>query len=326
MDALPHGGAGFPRRWRGQPPPGASLGALAWGQRGGLPLPLLQGPPVIDQLIDPTIAQAGRSGPARWWRSGDQAFGELDLPDVTHDLADAARHAYGALFRALEDSGCPHPLRLWNYLPRINADGGGLERYQQFNVGRQLAFLDAGRPAFEGAPAACALGRPDGGLSLRFLAGTAAPRPLENPRQVPAWRYSRRFGPRSPTFSRAALAPLGEGRVALWVSGTASIVGEDSCHAGDLAAQVKETVANLRAVLAAANAALRPASGHPGLSLPGMSFTAYVRHAADGAAALAHFAESLGAEPDCVLLQADICRAELLVEIEAHGTAPGGLS
>ncbi len=114
--------------------------------------------------------------------------------------------------------------------------------------------------------------------------------------------------------------------MALWVSGTASIVGEESRHLGDLAAQVHETVANLQAVLAVANAALRPAAGHVGLQLPELAFTVYVRHAADGPAALAHFAQALGAEPDCVLLQADICRAELLVEIEAHGAVPGVLA
>jgi hypothetical protein len=315
-----------PRRLRGPALAGPWPGALPWGLPGGLPLPLLAGEPAVDQLLDPQALQAGHSGPVRWWRSGDLAFGELDLPDSAQDLAEAARQAYAALFRALDDTGCPHPWRLWNYLPRINADGGGLERYRQFNIGRQKAFLEAGRPAFEGAPAACALGRPDGGLSLRFLAGTRAPRPLENPRQVPAWRYSTRFGPRSPTFSRAALAPLPQGQVALWVSGTASIVGEESCHLGDLGAQVRETVANLQAVLAVANAALVPAPGHPGLRLPELAFTVYVRHAADGAAALALFAEALGAEPDCVLLQADVCRAELLVEIEAHGAAPGVLA
>lgn len=315
-----------PWRLRGPASNGPWPGALAWGQSGSLPLPLLAGEPVLDQLLDPQALQAGRSGPVRWWRSGEHAFGELDLPDSEHHLAEAARQAYDALFRALDDCGCPHPLRLWNYLPRINADGGGLERYRQFNIGRQQAFLNAGRSAFDGAPAACAVGRPDGALSLRFLAGTRAPRPLENPRQVPAWRYSARFGPRSPTFSRAALAPLAGGQVALWVSGTASIVGEESRHLGDLAAQVCETVANLRAVLAVANAALRPPPGQPGLRLAELAFTAYVRRARDGAAVLSSFAEALGAEPDCVLLQADICRAELLVEIEAHGTAHGVLA
>ena len=315
-----------PWRLRGPATAGPWPGALAWGLPGGLPLPLLTGEPVLDQLLDPRALQAGHSGPVRWWRGGEQVFGELDLPDTEDRLAEAARQAYAALFTALDDCGCPHPLRLWNYLPRINADGGGLERYRQFNIGRQQAFLDAGRAAFEGAPAACALGRPDGGLSLRFLASARAPRPLENPRQVPAWRYSERFGPRSPTFSRAALAPLAGGQVALWVSGTASIVGEESRHPGDLGAQVRETVANLRAVLAVANAALRRAPGQPGLSLHELAFTAYVRRAQDGAAVQSHFAEALGAEPDCVLLQADICRAELLVEIEAHGTAPGELA
>jgi chorismate lyase/3-hydroxybenzoate synthase len=314
--------------WRLRRPASAGPwpGALAWGLPGGLPLPLLSGDPALDQLLDPRALQPGRSGPVRWWRSGEQVFGELDLPDSEHHLAEAARQAYEALFSALQDSGCPHPLRLWNYLPRINADSGGLERYRQFNIGRQQAFLGAGQSAFEGAPAACALGRPDGGLSLRFLAGTRAPRALENPRQVPAWRYSERFGPRSPSFSRAALVPVAGGEVALWVSGTASIVGEETRHPGDLAAQVSEIIDNLRAVLDVANAALRPAPGHPGLRLPELAFTAYVRHARDGSAALSRFAEALGAEPDCVLLQADICRSDLLVEIEAHGTAPGVLA
>jgi chorismate lyase / 3-hydroxybenzoate synthase len=312
---------------------GTRPGALGWGLAGGLPLPLLDGGPALDVLLGPGPVRVGHSGAVRWWRVGDWAFGELELPDAVDELAAAAHQAYRALFEALDTSGCPHPLRLWNYLPRINADGGGLERYRQFNIGRQRAFLEAGRPAFEGAPAACALGRPDGGLSLRFLAGVNAPRPLENPRQVPAWRYSSRFGPRSPTFSRAALSALGPRpgaaeppQVVLWVSGTASIVGEDSCHPGDLAAQVAETVTNLRALIAAANAALRPAAGSAGFVLEELDFTLYVRHAADAAAAQAHFARALGAVPDCVTLQADICRAELLVEIEAHGGTAGVLA
>jgi chorismate lyase/3-hydroxybenzoate synthase len=324
-----------PQRLRGvrlSAPPRA--GALTWGLGGCLPLPLLGGGPTIDLLLDPQGLRSGRSGPVQWWRSGDWAFGKLDLPDGAEGLAEAAQQAYGALFQALHDSGCPHPLRLWNYLPRINADGGGLERYRQFNIGRQQAFLDAGRPAFEGAPAACAVGRPDGGLSLRFLAGTRAPRPLENPRQVPAWRYSARFGPRSPTFSRAALVPMTAGRLAMWVSGTASIVGEASCHAGDLKAQVIETVSNLQALLAAAHSAalapgLRRETSNPParpFELQDLSYTMYLRHTGDAAAARTHFAHALGTEPDCVQLQADICRAELLVEIEAHGVAIGALA
>jgi chorismate lyase / 3-hydroxybenzoate synthase len=323
------GGFRWQRAAAALPPPAGAFGRLAWGAGSGVPLALLAGPATIDWLLGDATCHAGQTGPVRWWTSGDWAFGELDLPDVEQGLAEAARAAYAALFEALDACGRPHPLRLWNYLPRINVEAQGLERYRQFNIGRQQAFVDAGRPAFEGAPAACALGRPDGGLSLRFLSGRQPGLALENPRQVPAWRYSTQFGPRSPTFSRAALADAGAGGTALLVSGTAAIVGERSLHTDDLVAQVNETVANLRAVVEVANGTLatrcrsQPAATQPvapgHFDLPSLAFTIYVRHAADAEAALVAFARALGTRPDAVVLQADICRAELLVEIEAHG-------
>jgi len=238
-------------------------------------------------------------------------------------LEQTTYRAYRDVFAALEDCGCPQLLRLWNYLPRINADGGGLERYRQFNIGRQQAFLDARRDPFEGSPAACALGTAGatpGGLSIRFLAGRVAPKPVENPRQVSAYRYSRTYGPRAPTFSRAALADAGGGQLALLVSGTASIVGEHTVHPGDVVAQTQETLRNLQAVIA---------NAHRGCSarytLADLQPTVYVRHAADAvvvAQVLAQ-AEPAWRDPPCV--QADICRADLLVEIEAHAFAPGAL-
>ena len=133
-------------------------------------------------------------------------------PSKSSGLAALAQRAYRDLFEALEQTGCAHLLRVWNYLPQINADGGGLERYRQFNAGRQQAFIEAGQAAFEGAPAACALGIHQGALCIRFLAGRVAPLPIENPRQVSAYRYPPTYGPRAPTFSRAALAETGRRR------------------------------------------------------------------------------------------------------------------
>ena len=266
----------------------------------------------------------GRSGAVSWQAQGDWAFGQLDIPDADSDLAETARRAYGDVFAALQACGRPHVLRLWNYLPRINADGGGLERYRQFNIGRQQAFIDAGRDAFEGAPAACALGTTGaqaGGLAIRFLAGRQPARPVENPRQVPAYRYSAVHGPRAPTFSRAALADAGGGRVLLFISGTASIVGERSLHPGDVLAQTEETLRNLQAVL---DAAMAMCSAR--YTLASLQSTVYVRHAEHAGAVLALWAAAVpgGPAPRCV--QADICRAELLVEIEAHAFAPGALA
>jgi chorismate lyase / 3-hydroxybenzoate synthase len=320
-----------PAAWQAQAA-AVALGGLGWGAAvaavaglAALDVPVLspQGPRV-DAWLGSGPLHRGRTGAVAWQADADWVFGQVDTPEADADLAGTTRRAYADVFAALRDSGRPHLLRLWNYLPRINADGGGLERYRQFNIGRQQAFIAAGHDAFESAPAACALGTPGGGLGIRFLAGRTAPRPIENPRQVPAWRYSPAFGPRSPTFSRAALADAGGGQLALFVSGTASIVGEDSVHAGDVRAQVHETLLNLQAVLDAA-AALCTAT----FTLAELCCVVYVRHAADAAAVRKAFAAGVGAlapaAVQAVVLQADICRADLLVEIEGHGFAKGVL-
>ena len=55
-----------------------------------------------------------------------------------------------------------------------------------------------------------------------------------------------------------------------------------------------------------------------------MSYRVYVRHAADVDRVAAVLATQLGATADLVFVQADICRADLLLEIEAtaiHATA-----
>jgi hypothetical protein len=119
--------------------------------------------------------ESGTTGIARWRTDGHWLLGAIDLDEAAEKqgLAELAHRAYRDLFKTLEQAGTPHLQRIWNYLPQINADGGGLERYRQFNLGRQEAFFEAGRAAFEGAPAACALGIHQGMLSIRFLAGQA---------------------------------------------------------------------------------------------------------------------------------------------------------
>ncbi len=233
-------------------------------------------------------------------------LGSLDVEDGGA-IESAAREAYARILAALAQRPGIRLLRLWNYIPRIHDEEAGLERYRAFNSGRQQAFIEAGVPAFEGSPAACALGRPDGPLSIRFLAAPIAARMLENPRQTPAWRYDRRYGPRSPTFSRGLVAgKQGDGQVLL-VSGTASIVGQDTVHPGDVAAQTEETLKNLTAVCTAAG---------NGFALPSLAATVYLRHPADRP-----LVEPLLARAGLRVthwLQADICRRDLLIEIEGH--------
>ncbi|WP_076997149.1 hypothetical protein [Variovorax sp. KK3] len=311
----------------------APFGALGYGAPGNLAwMPTVNARVISDAgaMADVWHAsehvESGTSGVVRWRCDGHWLLGAIDLDEAAEGagLTELAHRAYHDLFRSLQQTGCTHLLRIWNYLPRINADGGGLERYRQFNLGRQQAFVEAGQAAFEGAPAACALGIHQGALCIRFLAGRSAPMPLENPRQVSAYHYPPTYGPRSPTFSRAALAEIGGGDVALFISGTASIVGHESVHHGDVRAQTEETLRNLEAVIGAANERCSAR-----FSLDAIDAVVYVRHVADAPVVRDILARRLGAGSrtmrHAVYLEADICRQDLLVEIEAHAVAGGAL-
>ncbi len=226
-------------------------------------------------------------------------------------LQRATEQAYERLFRLLDEQGYPYLWRVWNYLADINVEEGGLERYRQFNVGRQLAYEKCGRAVGGYASAACALGTAAGPLTVAVMAGKTAPVLLENPRQVRACDYPSVYGPRSPVFSRAALAKL-PGQELLFISGTASIVGHRTMHVGDVAAQTRETLANIAAVLQEAN---RVAPGLP-FTLSQLSYRTYIRHAADLDAVRAEVQRQVGGA-QVQYVQADVCRSDLLVEIEA---------
>ncbi len=269
---------------------------------------------------------AGHSEGIAWRRSGAVLYGVIELAEAdfsgTGDcspLQAASQEAYARIFRLLATQGLPHLWRVWNYFADINGESHSLERYRQFNIGRQDAFLDFARGATGNVPAACAIGLAGGPLNIAFMAGEQPATAIENPRQISAYDYPADYGPRSPTFSRAVLAAP-PGQEILFVSGTASIVGHSTVHAGDAAAQCREVLANIESVLAAANRHCHSAAFTPGE----MSYRVYVRHVADLDRVAAVLATQLGAAADLVLMQADICRADLLLEIEAtaiHTTA-----
>jgi chorismate lyase / 3-hydroxybenzoate synthase len=254
--------------------------------------------------------------------SDDLLFGSLNIAEQAIDahneagaLQRATEIAYQEIFDVLNETGHRHLIRVWNYLPEINAQAGGDERYRHFNSARQMAFRKSGRATMGAVPAACALGSPPGSpLSIYFLAARRPPKMIENPRQTSAYHYPPKFGRHSPIFSRACVwGESGSGR--LFVSGTASIVGHETIHRGDVIAQTRETMLNIGALLEEAN---RIVDGGR-YSLNGLKFKVYVREAADLPAIEATLSELLNPAASIVYLQADVCREDLLVEIEAVG-------
>ncbi len=291
---------------------------------GDASLPLLHpGGPVADLWCASALAPVRQRGPVRYADGGHWLHGSVEIDDRRTDggLRAAAQQAYAAIFEVLADSTCPHLLRLWNYVPDINVDDGPGERYRQFNAGRQQAFMDARYSAFAGAPSACALGSAAGVLRVQFLAGRNTPLAIENPLQVSAYHYPIDYGPISPTFSRAAVADAGGGRHVLFISGTASIVGHASVHVGDVQRQTQQTLDHIDALCSEATRR----SGT--VFEPGeLACTIYLRHAEDLPVVRDLFERHTGparrAAAEALYVRADVCRAELLVEIEAYGFTP----
>lgn len=254
------------------------------------------------------------------YRHGDGAlFGVIALPESRLAplpgkplLQQAAESAYRQIFGLLDSLGYPYLYRFWNYIADINAMSLGMERYQQFNIGRQDAFLAHNRGVLGNAPAACALGMKEGSLGIAFIAGKTPPLNIENPRQISACQYPRQYGPRSPTFSRATLVPIGQEAV-LFISGTASIVGHETVHREDAVMQAREAMANIKAVLDEANRQ----SPDCEFELADLNYRVYIRRPADLALVRAELVRIVGGQCNAIYLQADICRTDLLLEIEA---------
>lgn len=297
----------------------------------GFDAPLLHEAWLLNPLSDDM--QEGYGESIAWRRTGNLLYGvielaEADFFDAAHaamaPLQLASAEAYRRIFRLLDAQQLPQLWRVWNYVADINRETHGLERYRQFNIGRQEAWREFDRAVVGNVPAACAIGLPAGAperVSIAFLAGDVPVIPIENPRQVSAYHYPVDYGPCSPTFSRAALASV-NGQEVLFISGTASIVGHQTLHAGDVRAQCDETLANIGAVLDEAN---RHARSSP-FTLASLSYRVYVRHPSDFAPIQARLHEVLGQGVEIVYLQADICRADLLLEIEAHGIHAVGVA
>ena len=250
----------------------------------------------------------------RWAEDGALQFGAIELDEGAAGLETASAEAYARISEFVRRRGYPHLLRIWNYLDAITEGEGDAERYRRFCVGR-AAGLDLDTTQL---PAATAIGRCDGVRTLQvyWLAARLPGLPLENPRQVSAYRYPRVYGPQAPSFARAMLPP--GTAMPLLLSGTASVVGHESRHHDCLESQLAETFANFDSLIDAARTRRPALPPHFG---PGSRIKVYVRDQAD----LPTVAAALDAQvPDAprIVLHAAICRRELQVEIDGFHGAP----
>lgn len=224
-------------------------------------------------------------------------------------------------------------VRTWLYLGDIVGAEGESQRYKELNRAR-AEFYDGIKflaryvaPAYNGAvyPASTGIGARGREVTMGSIA-IATERddirllPLENPLQTPAFRYGLRHGPHSPRFSRA-MAIVGREACAIVVSGTASIVASETFALSDPAAQTQRTLDNIAALIAPNNFA-RYGVENVGATLDDLVLArVYVKRPQDYPAARDVCDERLGELP-AVFAIADVCRPELLVEIEGVAVVP----
>lgn len=244
------------------------------------------------------VKQLGAGGLVETWPAGpDVMFGAVSVHDG-FALEATARDVYAQLIAEVRAAGFPYFVRMWNHVGSINGFDDGRERYQLFCAGRHDAFVSAGYHHDVDLPAASAVGMPGRGLVTYFMAAREAGVQVENPRQIAAYHYPPQYGVKSPSFSRATIW-----KDTVYVSGTASVVGHATIHEGDVAAQLEETLRNIEIVLA-----------RTGRSLADVTIAkTYVRNRSDLDAIAASLSQVF---PANLYLLSDICRADLLLEIE----------
>ncbi len=268
--------------------------------------------------------RSGRTDGIAWACGGNLLFGAIEIDETAlagsaGDIEAAAELAYRKLEASIQAHGHPHLLRTWNYLADITQGDGDAERYRRFCVGRAGGIRAATGDIRPGSlPAATAIGRTDGVRSLQvyWLSAREPGMPLENPRQVSAYRYPRQYGPQPPSFARAMLPPRGSA-MPLFLSGTAAVVGHETRHAESIAGQLDETLANFDSLIATARTHCPEL---PARFDAGSRLKVYVRDPDEIAVVERLLAERLGADVPFIVLHAAICRRDLRMEIDGvHG-------
>lgn len=244
--------------------------------------------------------------------NAERAFITFEVANAEQLSDDAfcqvTQQVYALLIEQARELRLPHPVRLWNWIPDIHHKTCNGDRYMSFNLGRFRAMQDWFGPDLSTrVPAASGVGSANGMLLVAALLADEPGRQIENPLQVPAYRYSERFGRMPPCFARAT-----RWKDQLFIAGTAAVVGEESQFQGEFERQLDITLQHLQRML---ERGFEPDIGRF------TSFRVYLPqqpHRSPRAEAVRKALKEL-ADVTVEIVSADLCRAELLVEIEAVG-------
>ncbi len=243
------------------------------------------------------------------------------------ELQELTYEAYKIFFSLIAHGALPKSIiRMWNFVPcLLDHQGDSMrdsERYRQFNSGRLLAWQDHSSLRLDTGsyrvPAATGIGSFDGPLVIEALLSPGQVIDIQNPRQINAYDYSLKYGTHPPVFSRATAQLTPEGAI-LFISGTASIVQEDTVHEDDPVEQVHETFRNLAALINTENLSNYLPFTPQGIDIADLTgMRVHIKHAEHFSIIEPVVRQYVGTNTVC-FVNDDICRDGLLVEIECNG-------
>lgn len=259
--------------------------------------------------IDLTDAQFDLKGKWHCYRSDRYVVGFFEHYVKSESIQEITCQAYREMLKLIGDKKL---YRIWNFVPNINQIKDGLENYRSFSSGRFEAFHGhyGEHGILDCIPAASAVGSVGDQFLVYFIAGVDEVEHFENPNQIPAYRYPDEYGPRPPYFSRASKV-LGADRALYFISGTASVIGHKTVAAGDLESQLSTTFENLKTIATSVGA---------WKEWDGAITRIYIRNQSDYDAIREQVEGSFLKNTQRVYIEADICRSDLLVEIEISGS------
>lgn len=243
---------------------------------------------------------------------GFHHFLTVSVKEQNSDLREIGRLAYDSIFEILNKNNYSNISRVWNHIPNINEFSDAKERYTKFCHGRAEAF----QKNVNIYPAATGIGCWGDRLCIYMLSTTQdIHKYIENPNQTPAYKYPSKYGIKSPSFARAAYANYSSGSGRLYISGTASILGYETVHAGNAAKQCETTIENIRVLISDSN--LSNYGIKKNFTLANIDcIKVYIKNDEDFETIRDICSKEFSKDKSIAYLKADVCRNDLLVEIE----------
>ncbi len=245
--------------------------------------------------------------------------------DFSESVARQSHEIFGKMERLLSAYGfaVDDIVRQWNYIGHIVSFREGKQNYQEFNDARSCYY---GKGQWQnGYPAATGIGAAIEGVIVGGIAfkktgvNSKGIYPIDNPLQVAAHIYSKRVlidddlnaVKSTPKFERAKLIETAGG-VCCFVSGTAAIRGEESVDASSAKLQTIRTIENIECLVSKENLVKY---GCKAYDLKYAYLHIFVKNATDYEE-VRTVVEAAYPQVPAVYTIADVCRTELLVEIE----------